>query len=281
MRDYTNAVANGLREMGYEVEVKDIDKANGIVRTGIVVRRPGDNVGATIYVNDMYEDGVSVEDALKMVKEIVDKSLNVKPFSNVIDDIKNYDKIKGKLTVRLYNESTKVEVSRSAKKYGFDDLIIVPVINLESEETGKGSIKVNKSMLTEWGVDRKTLFDDALANTKDGIKAESMLETLAKMQGISLEQAEELYGTNNKMEEVVVTNRDNMFGAASILGLLPEYKKKFEKGFYVLPSSVHEVLVVPNDDLVRKDALDEMVRSVNATCVAPEEILGNKAYAFV
>ena len=62
---------------------------------------------------------------------------------------------------------------------------------------------------------------------------------------------------------------------------LREFKKKFTEGFFVIPSSIHEVLVMPKgfggNDL---ESLTAMVREVNATAVVPEEQLADVAFEF-
>jgi hypothetical protein len=283
MRNYANAIAKELEAMGYETEVKDIDKANGIVLTGVVVKKPGDIVGVTVYVKDMFDKGFSVEEAAEKAKELFENSIEAgKEYGDVVELLKNYENVKDKLTVRLYNEKTVAEVKRSAKRYGFDDLIMVPVVNLSIDKNGSGSIKVKEDMISMWDVTKDQVFRDAIANTKKDVKAKSMFETLAEMQGIGIDELKEILGeVPADMEHIVVSNGSNICGASAILGELPLLKKRFKNGFYVLPSSIHEVIVVPNDGKMDNEALGRMVREVNATTVDEQEILGHKAYSFV
>ena len=46
----------------------------------------------------------------------------------------------------------------------------------------------------------------------------------------------------------------------------------------VLPSSIHEMLILPYDDSIDMDVMSEMVREINATQVSPEERLTDQAY---
>ena len=63
--------------------------------------------------------------------------------------------------------------------------------------------------------------------------------------------------------------------------MLPKLKKKYDNGFFVIPSSIHEVLVVPNNDQVEGSMeLTKIVKEVNATALSPAEILSDKAYSF-
>ena len=77
---------------------------------------------------------------------------------------------------------------------------------------------------------------------------------------------------------LVVTNSDKFFGATALF--YPEMEKRIAEivsgSYYVLPSSVHEMIVLPDDGKIEKRALAQMVRAVNASEVHPEEQLGNK-----
>lgn len=81
-------------------------------------------------------------------------------------------------------------------------------------------------------------------------------------------------------DQIIVSTDNNTYGAIGILGKLDYLKKRFGK-FYVLPSSVHEVIVVPDNGMIDRNSLTRMVKEVNATTVADDEILGSKAYAFI
>ena len=92
---------------------------------------------------------------------------------------------------------------------------------------------------------------------------------MAKLLGISLGEPMGMY---------VVTNKKRRYGAASVLKAKDELNRMFPEGYIVLPSSVHEVIVVKNDDNIK--AYTEMVKMVNSDVVAPEEVLSDKVYKF-
>ena len=73
-----------------------------------------------------------------------------------------------------------------------------------------------------------------------------------------------------------------MNGAACMFypGVLEDFGKKLGRDFYLLPSSVHEVILVPADETVSKEALWEIVTDINRTQVAEEEILADSVYYY-
>ena len=79
----------------------------------------------------------------------------------------------------------------------------------------------------------------------------------------------------------ILTTRDQINGAG-VLFCDSVLQKIWDKvgDFYVLPSSIHEVLIVPVSDGIDRDYLEEMVRTINATEVAAEDQLADKVFLF-
>ena len=80
---------------------------------------------------------------------------------------------------------------------------------------------------------------------------------------------------------LVVTNRARLNGAVSIF--YPGMMKLIGENigdFFVLPSSIHEVLILPDDGFYDYLSLQEMVQSINMFEVAEEEQLSNKVYRY-
>ena len=272
IREYRDAIVAELKNMGLEVEAVDVDKANGIVMHGVSAKVPGSNVGVNMYADGFFEREDTIMDAAKEMKRQFDEHVvNAQGFAGIGETLKDYEKVKEMLTVRLYNQSTKAEVFKSAKRYGFDDLILVPTINLGAVNGETGTIKVTRQMMEIWGVDDKILFKDAIKNTKGDVVVKSMAQLMLEMTGFEMPD----------VGIMVISNKSSVCGASAILGMLPKLKKKFDKGFFVIPSSIHEVLVVPNNDHVDGSMeLTKMVKEVNATALSPAEILSDKAYTF-
>lgn len=242
-------------------EVKTVEKENGIIYTG-VTKKVTTNVSPIIYIDNLYENGVDVLDASKKVKEKIEQS-NV---SFDIDFINDYEKAKPRLQARLYNNKTNVEVSKSAERYGFDDLIIVPILVVSEDDDGTATIKVTRDLLAKWDKSATEVISDAIENLNYEIMDMASLLGIPCMDFLG---ASPLY---------VVTNKKRRCGAASVLKAKDELNRMFPEGYIVLPSSVHEVIVVKNDDNI--EAYTEMVKMVNSDAVAPEEVLSDKAYKF-
>ena len=264
-REYAQEIANIVGG-----EVKEVEKANGIIMTGIVCRSEG-NMAPTIYIDKEYDNDTDIDEAADIVKSILKKNQPKGDFD--VSILTSWEKVRPLLKARLYNNKTTADVKRSAKQYGFDDLQIVPYIDLDSYMPG-GSTKVTEALVKEWGVTKRTVIDNALKNVQGDYTITSMSRILAEMMGEDPDMIPDDVGM------FVVSNKSKCLGAISVIVGRDEIQRRFPKGYAVLPSSIHEVIVVPLTDEMNERNLTGMVNEVNATQVAPEEVLGDKAYIF-
>lgn len=277
-REYAEMIVNLINESedfeGVRAEAREVSKPNGVKLIGIALTEEGCNASPTIYVDEMYDRDVNVEDAVEDVMRAYYKG---KLTGNInFDWLMDYEKVKDKLVACLYNASNAeaFPVNRTAKRYGFEDLIITARIKVNLP-TGQGSVLVKPDFLEKWGVTKSVVIDQALRNVSKDFIIKSMGAIMAEMMGASLE---DLGLPEDDGLMYVVTNREKVYGAIAVIAARKELAKKFPDGYSVIPSSIHEVIIVPSTDEV--DSLSSMVGEVNATEVDPTEVLGHKAYLF-
>lgn len=282
MKNELNVTTNEVKEMKYRIYAEEVagiigdnaeiyvaEKANGVRKVGIRLKLD-DHINPTLYINEFFDNGVPVEEAAERIKEAAAEAMeNIKDFS--LPNVEEYEAIKPNLKVRLYNHATKAEVQMSAAEYGFDDLILVPVID---EIIIGGAAKVTSSMLSSWGKTVEEVVSDAIENLD--YVCRPLNEVLKEMMG-------EFGDTDDDqpvppMPIFLVTNKSKVCGAASILAAKKEIEERCPNGYIVLPSSVHEVLVVPKE--FEDDPLGSIVKEVNETQVSPEDRLSNNIYRF-
>ena len=263
----TMNIANQVVKVIGNAVAKEVEKANGVVWTGIMVQSEESNVSPTVYIDSMVEDGMTVDEIAEEVKRISRE--NAKPSLNT-DVFTDWGFAQTHLRARLYNKATSAEISRSAEKYGFEDLIIVPYLDLD-DVMKDGAVKVTAMLVNSWGVSVDEVLDIAEENSRQETKVQSMAEILAEMMGMEMPEPED------GPQMIVVTNEKKTFGSYAIIPLLDYFRATFPEGFAVLPSSVHEVIVVDCND----PTLDGMVQDVNTTQVRTEEQLSDHAYRFV
>ena len=133
--------------------------------------------------------------------------------------------------------------------------------------------------LEKYRVTEEELFEAAWDCTAPSIVVEDMAEIMAKMMGISVEEIIAMQGDNPM---IVATNQVKMHGAIAIKAgdKLAEVADRYKTDLAILPSSIHEILLIPVREDTKFTELNAMVQEVNATQVAPEEVLSNHAYRF-
>ena len=140
-----------------------------------------------------------------------------------------------------------------------------------------------------WGVDEDELFKIALLNTQRLFRG-SVMSMASVMMDLLSDRMDDEYSSEffdmvvseDMVPMYVCSNNQKLNGAGVILykDLLKQFAEKTGSDFYILPSSIHETLLVPVSDQMEVEALRSMVREVNATQVAPEEVLSDNVYIY-
>lgn len=242
----------------------EVKKNNGMVLIGITIKDPESNIAPVVYIDNMFERGLSIAEAVNEIREAIQRNLLPNFDPSTLTDLNN---AKQYLELRLYNADNEYEVSKSASEYGFDDLIIIPVL---TGFMSNASVKVGEDLIKTWGITEEKVFVMAKENMNvDDYEIIDMNEML-KMLGAPTPE--------DNMNMYVLSNKDRMFGAIGVIVLRDKLKEMFPDGYIVIPSSVHEVIVIPN--IGNDDEIRQIINEVNATEVAPDEVLGNKPYIF-
>lgn len=252
-----NAVAEALEDK--IVEVREVEKANGVMYTGLSIRTKGSNIAPTIYIDET----VNAEENARAIVEIYKRN---QPADVDVSWVMDYEKVKDKLGVMLTSKPISGLAKRKAP--GFDDLYMHAFIFIKDQAIGMGNIKVKQEMLDRWGVSNAKLFADALKSAPSvmPVKKQSMSAMLMAMGGPDL-------GLDDSMS--VVTTENGVFGAAAIL------YTEVEENSYMIPSSVHEVILIKGE-IVENDSipLNMLINDVNSNVLNPEEFLSNHAYRY-
>lgn len=206
---------------------------------------------------------------------------NAKEMETMMENITNYESTKANIKVRMYNNTKELtSVTRSAEEYGFEDLVITPVIELGETPNGFATIKVTKDIIDAWGVTEDEVFEQGIENLEYTFKGMGeMMTEMMIADGMPADLARMMVPEEELMW--IVSNKNTLCGASSIIKAKAELEKRFPNGYVVIPSSIHEVIVVPiTDDLVDRDALLSMVKEVNGGCVSEDERLADNVYEF-
>jgi hypothetical protein len=274
---------------GYEVKIQHVTKNNGVELTGLMVNDPTQNVAPTIYLDSMYEDVVRGDRSIADCAEIATGSIRNGMPSQKIDMgfFTDWEQVKDKVCFRLVNAEANREMLSVVPHEDFKDLAVTFFYPFEHDEIGKGSILIRNEHLQKWGVTEKELMEAARVNTPKLFppRCVPMEDVLLQLMSHAPEGGAELPERPFREEALpmhVLTNGDRTYGAGVMM--YDDYLAKVAEAagcdLYVIPSSLHELIVLPRDGEMKGEMLRNLVREVNETQVDPQERLSYNVYEY-
>lgn len=189
----------------------------------------------------------------------------------------NFEDVKDRVKIKLRNADSLPENTVSIPFLDMAITFQIPVPEANMED-GEPNVVINYALANKYGVSAQELYLIALENETQNnpAKIETMGNMLAGLMGMSFDDpiaGDTLY---------VATNQKGTNGASVILypNLLREFGNKIGESFYILPSSIHEVIFVPQSVGIDGNDFVEMVRDINRTVVAENEILSDNVYLY-
>ncbi len=286
-QEFYNNVANGVSEiLGDEmvVEIQEVTKVN-LSLDGLTIRKQGENIAPTIYLNqyfNQFNDGRAMDD---IVRDIIRVYENNQPenIMNVFktEDFYDFDKMKEKIVLKVINTERNLDLLEQVPNLEMEGLglSVVFYVSLMTGEQSAG-ILIKNEHLKLWEKTVSDLLTVAEVNTNrmHAFTIKSMNEVLSGMFGF-----EEDLIPDDVPALYVLTDKHNTFGASQLYlkDKIREFAEKNNCDVYILPSSVHELLLLRADfPNVEPEYLKEMVCEVNATEVSDEDFLCDGAYKF-
>lgn len=275
----------------YVINVKEVNKNNGLSFHGLTIMKKSEAVCPTIYLEnfyDRYNGGESLSNIVNEIIEIFTVSDEYKPTE--LDFFNEYEQVKSRLIIKLINKKFNEKLLENIPYRDFCDLAVVCMVEVDMPGGQTGSVLIHNNHICMWGVHEKQLLDDAInssyAKNRSIIRRmEDMIRNIYQsMNGAEKDMvSEQLEDINNCPSGLyVLSNERQLYGAASIV--YKEIRKQLSEqmggDFYIIPSSVHELIIVPNVVGGSLMNLNEMIREVNDTMVSKDEILSDHAYLY-
>ncbi len=268
---------------GHTVETVSITKNNNVTLEALVIRQEQVNLAPTIYLNNYFEAHLNGESIRKCAERLVGDYLDAIPDNDLDTDFyRDYECVRRGLSYKLISTERNRELLESVPHVPFLDLDIVFYYSLDRDGMPEGSILIRNTHKEMWGVSTEDLMRDAMesAPLTSPETCRDMYSVVKKMQE-SGEYPEDEFLTDIP-EMYILTNKSMVFGAAVILypGIMSRLSDKLEGNLYIIPSSIHEVIVLPDNGYENVDQLREMIYTVNRTQLRPQDILSDSLYYF-
>lgn len=285
INEFAKKVCNTMKkELGSQcrVECREVRKNNGVILHGLLVLGEDQNVAPTIYLDDFleaYEAGATFESIIRRLGEICREDALREHID--MDFFRSFEQVKDRICYRLIGRKGNEELLEDIPYIEFLDLAICFYYAYHGDQLGDGTILVHNSHLQLWKTCTAELFGLARDNTGRLFPwvCSSLEEVLNEI------AVEDDGGENEFLREVplkVLSNTKRMHGAACMLygGVLDELAREEGRNFYILPSSVHEVILLADTGFGSAQELKRMIVEVNGTQVAPEEVLSDSLYYY-
>lgn len=302
VREFAGEIKRRLEALHpeYRVTVEEVLKNNGITLTGLSIMENESvgNASAIIYMDEyfeLYQSGTDMEEICGDVVDFYRRNSPCPQFDT--KGVMDWEKMKGQICFRLVNAEKNKELLKTLPHRPFLDLAVAYFIPIHGIDGGciNASITVSKKIMQAWEVDEDTLYENALRNTPriQGSHVSPMgdvVKGLIQKIGPGI-LAEDLEGCAAELEDMmeenpkmyIAGNSTGMYGSAVLLNsdLLGRFAAQTGGDFYLLPSSINELIFVPDRDEIKDvTRLSETVRDVNRTVLSVNDFLSDSVYRY-
>lgn len=267
-----------------KVELKTVTKNNGVKLHGIQIElREDERICPVIYINQMYEDFEAGD--IDMIG-IIDKIIQIRGDSNkgmdLVDKIgifTDWTTASDAVFPALIKTEDNKEMLETLVSRSFLDLSVIYVLRIDDRDGSCASVKVTKDMMKNYGISQEELDEAAMYNLRNRDKPQisTMRETLSR---IMHDSVTDIDGSDQMDCMHVLTNKTGCNGAAQMLNM-EQLKGRYDrKSFYIIPSSVNELILLDDTGDMDVAMVNQMIRDVNATQLSPEEVLSDHCYYY-
>lgn len=273
----------------FDVVVTDVTKNNDTKLKTLVIAGKDTNLQPSIYMERFYGryvNGTPLAEIEESILHTWQENRTEERFDST--RFTEWKNVRGRVIYKLVSLDRNRELLKNVPHRRIPDLDLAIVYECfaGAGREGSGTILIHENHMEMWGVTADELYDTAVRNTPElmGYSFSSMSEVLREIMGSgnNADEQEALSGMEEECPMYVLTNRYKIHGAGCILykNLLMEIADSWGCDICILPSSIHETILIPAGTAGSCEEISQMVREVNQTQLSPEEILSDHVYQF-
>lgn len=242
----------------------------------------GTGVYKTLYIPHLYKDyrkGCTMNDIVDRILTLAESEIQ-KSIADFTEAMKDFSKVKKFLRMRVLNREKNKEMLENIPHQDLLDL--ARIVQIQTMIDGKScSVKVSRDMISGWGVEEDEVFRIAEENM-DETTFEPIGNIIAQL--ISMEEANlpDIDQEELPCSMYVLTNQSGMYGAVNGFNesWLADAAAKLGGNLFIIPSSIHECIILRENPGVDAADIREMIYEINRTQVASEEVLSDNLYVY-
>ena len=292
--EFIEQLKNALyQKLGREIriDIHETVKNNGVTYRALAILRDGCNISPNIRIDGFYRsyrEGTCLDEITAGILEIYQYSRRVKIDLSFFTD---FEKAKEHILFKIVGFEKNRERLKEIPHFKFLDLALTFYLGVElaEKEGNNASVQIEKEHLKMWNINEGILYDIAMKNTvqKLPVRCRTICDIILEMleqDGIKpgKEAIDEFMEKTDRMPMYVLSNPRNYFGAAVLYypGILKQLGEELQSDLIILPSSVHEIIILPADGKEDAKELNEMITDINTHQVAAEEVLSDHMYYY-
>ncbi|MFR4155255.1 MAG: DUF5688 family protein [Coprococcus sp.] len=271
-----------LKSQGEQVDVMyhSVRKIN-FQEEALLVRYKGDQIAPVVYMSGRYEDYLSGREMSEIVKDIARDVQEARKHQPDMLDF-TAEMAKERLYLSVINAEKNEELLNSVPYRKIEDLACIAKFRLDAE----ASVVVNETLCRQFRLTAEEVLAIGERNmVKNGYQCEPLdleIKRILKEQGVADREIEEGMMKTQSSMMYVASTANHMEGAAVIASreAMHDFYEKIGEPFYILPSSRHEVILLPDRCGLETADLAEMVKDVNRQVVDEKDVLSDHVYHF-
>ena len=248
----------------------------------LIIHMPDAAGAPVIYLNSLYhhyESGSSLQDICHMVLAGIQRDSLIS--HETVAELQDLQYVRNRIAFRLISHEANEALLKTIPWVPFLDLAVIFYLHLGSNAGNQISSVITNRQAHSWNLSPNDLFSMAKINTPRLCPA-----TFTRMDHLILGRdtdPEDVVLYENDLPCIyVLTNENGINGASCLLydGIIKDLADRIGTDLIILPSSIHEVLLVPDIQLQSYEEFRDMVRCINANDVPKEDILSNEIYLY-
>ena len=230
---------------------------------------------------EQYKDGDDLSEIMADIRTSYE--VHKEPKGIDVDFMSDFKQVAERLSIKVINYEMNRDFLEGTPHFKYGDLAAIFQVQMNMEAYGTMTATVKNEQLNMWGVTPATLLAEATKNMeeKQPPHITSMFEVLKELMGMDMDMDfPDLPGA--KPEMYVMSNESKMNGAAGIIftDKLQEFAEEHGSDVFIIPSSVHELILVPAVGEMSARDIKEMVRDVNDTQLDVQDRLSYNVYLY-
>ena len=292
IEEFVKKVCNEMvQHFGNEVRIKEVQKLNGVKFYGLIIPTPESNVAPTIYLEsfyDRYSNTGNWDETFAMILKTYTDNCVKQHFDT--DWFHDFQEVQKHIFYKLINFEANKKLLEEIPYTRYLDFAIVYYVHYDSPEIGPGDILIHNNHLEIWKCTAQALHLIAKENTPklfppEAINMAEMFAPNLHMSQSDPDNADDETEKENedfKIPMILLTNKSKVNGAITILygDLLQKFAETANTDIVILPSSIHEVILLPFQDEAQILELKEKVYTENHTKVPSDIFLSDNVYLY-